>query len=196
MEGASGEVEGLGLLDVETELTTDKTLCACAGVSTTEGAAFAGYEMHVGLTQGPDSARPMLTFPTDAATARSRRDGAIRACYVHGLFAHEEFRGSLLNWIGGQTSDLAYEAEVERTLDALADHLARHVDLDALLALRDKIATHAPHPEEAARKASSKHEGSLASNEFDLLTGPTGCPWFETRARRARSSPRGVEFAG
>ncbi len=41
----------------------------------------------------------------------------------------------MLRWIGAQTSDLAYEAEVERTLDALADHLARHVDLDALLAL-------------------------------------------------------------
>ncbi len=91
--------------------------------------------MHVGLTQGPDSARPMLTFADGRGDGAQSPDGAIRACYVHGLFAHEEFRGSLLSWIGGQTSDLAYEAVVERTLDALADHLARHVDLDALLAL-------------------------------------------------------------
>ena len=77
----------------------------------------------------------MLTFADGRGDGAQSPDGAIRACYVHGLFAHEEFRGSLLNWIGGQTSDLAYEAEVERTLDALADHLARHVDLDALLAL-------------------------------------------------------------
>jgi len=128
-------VEGLGLLDVKTELTTDKTLCACAGASVPEGAAFVGYEMHVGVTQGPDSARPMLTFSDGRGDGAQSPDRAIRACYVHGLFAHEEFRGAMLRWIGAATSNLAYEAEVERTLDALADHLARHVDLDALLAL-------------------------------------------------------------
>ena len=125
----------MGLLDVETELTTDKVLRACAGISTTEGAAFSGYEMHVGLTQGPDSARPMLTFSDGRGDGARSPDGAIRACYVHGLFAHEDFRNALLRWIGAETSNLAYEAEVERTLDALADHLARHVDLDALLAV-------------------------------------------------------------
>jgi adenosylcobyric acid synthase len=135
MEGASGEVEGLGLLDVETELTTDKILRACAGASVPEGAAFVGYEMHVGVTQGPDSARPMLTFSDGRSDGAQSPDGAIRACYVHGLFAHENFRGAMLRWIGAATSNLAYEADVERTLDALADHLARHVDLDALLSL-------------------------------------------------------------
>ena len=35
----------------------------------------------------------------------------------------------------GARSDLDYEREVERTLDALAAHLARHIDLDRLLKL-------------------------------------------------------------
>ena len=52
MEGPPGEVAGLGLLDVTTELTGDKILRACAGVSVAEGAAFAGYEMHVGDDAG------------------------------------------------------------------------------------------------------------------------------------------------
>ncbi len=67
--------------------------------------------------------------------ARFRPSGAIRACYVHGLFAHEAQRAALLDWIGAEPSSLAYEAEVDRVLDALADHLESHIDLDALLAL-------------------------------------------------------------
>ena len=35
----------------------------------------------------------------------------------------------------GAASDLSYDLTVERTLDELATHLARHIDLDALLAL-------------------------------------------------------------
>jgi adenosylcobyric acid synthase len=134
MEGPSGAAPGLGLLDVETELTQDKTLTACAGVSN-EGAAFSGYEMHVGETGGPDCARPLLRFADGRPEGAISGDGNIRACYVHGLFGHEDFRAELLRWIGAESSDLAYEAEVERVLDELADHLAAHVDLDALLAL-------------------------------------------------------------
>ncbi len=135
MEGPAGTVAGLGLLDVETELTSDKVLRACAGVSLPEGADFAGYEMHVGVTRGADAGKPFLQYTDGRGDGAQSPDGAIRACYVHGLFGHEDFRAAILRWIGAETSALAYEAEVERTLDALADHLARHVDLDALLKL-------------------------------------------------------------
>ena len=135
MEGPPGEVEGLGLLDVSTELTGEKTLRACSGVSAPEDAAFSGYEMHVGLTKGPDCARPLLRFEDGRADGAISASGAIRACYVHGLFADEAQRAALLNWIGAEPPSLAYEAEVERVLDALADHLETHIDLDALLDL-------------------------------------------------------------
>jgi adenosylcobyric acid synthase len=134
MEGPAGEVAGLGLLDVETVLTAEKTLQARGGVSF-EDAAFSGYEMHVGETRGADCARPLLTFHDGRADGAMSPGGNIRACYLHGLFGHDGFRASLLRWIGAENSGLSYEAEVERTLDALADHLAAHVDLDALLAL-------------------------------------------------------------
>jgi adenosylcobyric acid synthase len=135
MEGPDGAVEGLGLLDVSTELTGEKTLRACAGASTPEGAAFAGYEMHVGVTSGPDAARPLLRFDDGRVDGAISASGAIRACYVHGLFGDEAQRASILNWIGAERSTLAYEAEVERVLDALAAHLEKHLDLDVLLAL-------------------------------------------------------------
>jgi adenosylcobyric acid synthase len=91
--------------------------------------------MHVGETRGADCARPLLAFEDGRADGAMSPGGNIRACYLHGLFAHDGFRASLLRWIGAEDSGLSYEAEVERTLDALADHLATHVDLDALLAL-------------------------------------------------------------
>jgi adenosylcobyric acid synthase len=56
--------------------------------------------------------------------------------YVHGLFAADGFRHAFLSAIRARAeTGLAYEAEVEATLDALASHVAAHVDLDRLLAL-------------------------------------------------------------
>ena len=91
--------------------------------------------MHVGVTQGPDCARPLLRFEDGRADGAVSADGAIRACYVHGLFSADAQRAAILRWIGAEPSGLAYEAEVERVLDALAAHLEQHIDLDALLTL-------------------------------------------------------------
>ncbi len=97
------------------------------------GQAVRGYEMHVGATTGPDLARPLLRLgerPEGAVSA----DGRIMGCYLHGLFAADGFRHAFLNRIRTrETSGLAYEAEVERTLDELAAHLETHLKLDRLL---------------------------------------------------------------
>jgi adenosylcobyric acid synthase len=41
-------------------------------------------------------------------------------------------RASLLRTLGAPPSSLRYEESIEETLDALAAHCARHIDLDAL----------------------------------------------------------------
>jgi len=135
MEGPPDMVKGLGLLDVSTRLTGEKTLRESAGVSVPDGAAFSGYEMHVGVSDGPDCSRPLLRFADGREDGAMSANGAIRACYVHGLFGHEAQRAALMRWIGAEPSGLVYEAEIERVLDALADHLEAHINLDALLAL-------------------------------------------------------------
>ena len=56
-------------------------------------------------------------------------------CYVHGLFAHDGQRAAWLHRLGAEPAARSHEAEVEATLDALADHLEAHVAVDALLAL-------------------------------------------------------------
>jgi adenosylcobyric acid synthase len=61
-------------------------------------------------------------------------DGRVMGCYLHGLFAADGFRHAFLNRLRTRaTSGVAYEAGIERTLDALAEHLETHLDLDALL---------------------------------------------------------------
>ncbi|PSC06696.1 cobyric acid synthase CobQ [Alsobacter soli] len=135
MEGPAGTVEGLGLLAVDTVMTPEKRLEAVSGEMLGDPAPFSGYEMHIGDTQGPDATRPVLRFADGRPDGASSADGRVRGVYVHGLFGDDRHRAAWLRWMGAQTSAYAYEADVEATLDALADHVARHVDLDRLLTL-------------------------------------------------------------
>ena len=132
IEGPAGAVDGLSLLDVETALTGEKTLRRVAGVCVTNGASFAGYEMHVGQTGGSDCARPLLRFSDGRTDGAVSADGRVTGAYVHGLFADDRQRAPFLASLGAE-SDLAYETTVEHTLDKLADHLERHLDCDGIL---------------------------------------------------------------
>ncbi|HTQ35194.1 MAG TPA: cobyric acid synthase [Stellaceae bacterium] len=132
-EGPPGETLGLGLLAIDTVLGDRKRLGLVEGSDIASGTPVAGYEMHLGVTNGEGLARPMLRLgdrPDGAVTP----DGRIAGCYLHGLFASDEFRRAFLQSLGAAPSGLAYEALVEDTLDHLADHLAAHLDLDAILA--------------------------------------------------------------
>jgi adenosylcobyric acid synthase len=133
IEGAPGAAPGLSLLDVETVLVGDKTLRRCAGVSVAEEATFSGYEIHVGRTFGPDAQRPLLRFDDGRPDGAVALTGRVCGCYVHGLFNDDRQRQVWLDWIGAPSSELDYEHDVETTLDALADHLERHLAVDGLL---------------------------------------------------------------
>ena len=91
-----------------------------------------GYEIHMGRTEGPDCTRAWLEIENRPEGAADRT-GRIRGSYLHGIFSSDAFRASYLEQLG-VTSDLSYEDGVEDTLDALADHLEQHMDLDRLLA--------------------------------------------------------------
>jgi adenosylcobyric acid synthase len=133
IEGPPGEAKGLGLLAVETVLTGEKILEETSGVEIASGTPVRGYEMHVGRTGGPGTARPMLRLGGREDGAVSA-DGRIAGCHLHGLFASDAFRRAFLARLGGAGDDrLDYEARVEATLDALADHLEASLDLPRLL---------------------------------------------------------------
>ena len=134
VEGPPGAAEGLGLLDITTELRPEKRLARVDGRALESGAAVSGYEIHMGVTDGPDRARAWLEIggaPEGAASP----DGRVRGSYLHGLFAEDGFRAGFLAELGAAPSGLDYRADVDRTLDALAAHLETHLDIDRMLTL-------------------------------------------------------------
>ncbi|MGA7324788.1 MAG: cobyric acid synthase [Rhodomicrobium sp.] len=140
IEGPPRSVEGLGYLDIATVLKGDKQLRKVKGEGL--GAAFEGYEMHIGVSQGEGMHRPFLRYEDGHPEGAVSGNGLVAGCYVHGLFGSDAFRAA---WIAtfrfARTAaatintPLVYEALIEETLDKLAAHLARHVDLDLLLKL-------------------------------------------------------------
>lgn len=138
IEGTAGSVEGLGLLDVETVLTPDKSLVEAEGKHLASGASVKGYEIHIGRTSGPDCARPYLHI-RDAGGApkldgAQSSDGRIAGTYLHGLFTDDDFRKAYLRGFGA-VSDLAYEHQIDAVLDDLAKHLEGVLDTEAILAI-------------------------------------------------------------
>lgn len=132
IESTPGESEGLGLLDVETRLSGEKTLRTVRATDVRSGFMMMGYEMHIGDTEGYDTSRPMLMVGDRADGARSS-DGLVSGCYLHGLFADDAFRSDFLARLKArELSNVRYEQQVEQTLDALAEHCERHLDLDRI----------------------------------------------------------------
>jgi adenosylcobyric acid synthase len=132
IEGPPATVSGLGLLDAATRLTGDKRLVAVTGRTVVDGVPFAGYEMHVGVTEGPALARAVLQMADGSLDGAWSADGRVAGCYVHGLFADDRQRTAWLKRLGGQGSAMNYEAVVEETLDAFASHLGAHLDMAAI----------------------------------------------------------------
>ena len=129
-----GTANGLGLLDVETTLSAEKRLEPVAG-STFDQAPFTGYEMHMGVTEGPDRARPFVRLADGVAEGVVSADGRVIGTYVHGLFANDAQRSAWLTRFAGSAATIAYEPLVEDTLDRLAAHLEAHIHVDRLLTL-------------------------------------------------------------
>ncbi len=134
IEGARGTAAGLGLLEVETTLVAEKRLEQIEG-TTSDGAPFTGYEMHMGLTQGPDCARPFARLADGGAEGATSASGRVIGTYIHGLFADDRQRAAWLARFAPGGTAIAYDGLVDTTLDTLAAHLAANIDLDRLLSL-------------------------------------------------------------
>ena len=138
LEGRKGGVRGLGLLDVVTVMTPEKHLEEVTGFNIDSGAAVTGYEIHIGETSGPDRMNPWLEIEGQPEGAQSP-DGHIKGCYIHGLFSSDAFRQAFLQDIGAETSDISFEDEIEETLDALADHIEKYLDVALVWDLAEEV---------------------------------------------------------
>jgi adenosylcobyric acid synthase len=148
-----GVTTGLGLLPIVTELQATKTTLI-ASVSWSDlhlfgqamGATTArGYEIHMGETAYIGDARPFGQVRRAGARAvvddgAAAGDGRIIGTYLHGLFDADDFRHAFLRAARAvcglaPTNQVAYvAAERDARIDRLATHVARSLDVDALLA--------------------------------------------------------------
>jgi adenosylcobyric acid synthase len=132
IEGPPASVPGLGLLDVETTLTANKSLVQVQALHAASQLPISGYEIHLGETLGGDCARPfaMIGNRPDGATSSN---GLVEGTYLHGCFASDAFRTAYLGGLGIVSKALAFEQTIEDTLDSLSEHIAASVDLETLL---------------------------------------------------------------
>jgi adenosylcobyric acid synthase len=123
-------VPGLGLLDVITTFGPEKVLGTPVGSGL--GAPVSGYEIHHGRVRigGGDA------FPGGA------RSGAVFGTTWHGCLEGDAFRGAWLRTVAGlagragiETGTVSFAAAREARIDAIADALEEHLDLDAVLRL-------------------------------------------------------------
>ena len=131
IEGTLGDSAGLGLLDVVTQMTGDKRLTSVHAVHADTELPFEGYEIHIGRTVGPDSARPFAHVDGQPEGAQSS-DGRVMGSYLHGMFSNDAWRGAFLNSLG-VTASGSYSSGVEQALDDLADHVETFLDVEGIL---------------------------------------------------------------
>ncbi|WP_420568248.1 cobyric acid synthase [Thalassovita sp.] len=134
LEGAPGSVDGLGHLNIETTMQPRKHLALTQASYLATGDRLEGYEIHLGQTSGPDCANAWLSVHGQPAGAAH---GRVRGCYLHGLFSADGFRRTVLAEMGA-AAGIDYEDMVEQILDALAQHMEQHLDIDQLIALAEK----------------------------------------------------------
>jgi len=129
VEGEPGaQVDGLGLLDVETVFSPDKVLRLPSGRAL--GADASGYEIHHGRVTRADGVEEFL------GGARSDR---VFGTMWHGSLESDDLRAALLRLVDDafEPSGVVFADARERRLDLLGDLVEEHLDVDALLTLCD-----------------------------------------------------------
>ena len=147
IESQTGEISGLGLLDVETTFLAEKKLCQAEGIHVKSGLAVHGYEIHMGVTTRGPNMNPVFKMtgrrsegdwlPEDGAMVE---DGSVWGTYLHGVFDDDRFRRHFIDSIrrrkglsplGEVTS--RYNTDVE--YDKLAAVMRKALDMESIYRL-------------------------------------------------------------
>ena len=89
-----------------------------------------GYEIHLGVSQGDDLSRPLVTLDDEGRhDGASSADGQVMGTYCHGLFDQPAALTSLLAWAGcAETTQVDFVARREADLNRLADAVEQSLD--------------------------------------------------------------------
>lgn len=113
------EASGLGLLDLHTELASEKTTLQTLFTDAETGFALRGYEIHHGRTvSGPDV--------QELAPGLLWRQGNVRGTYLHGLLENPAYLEQFLSW-AGLPPPPALDS-LDARLDAIAAQVQQHLN--------------------------------------------------------------------
>jgi adenosylcobyric acid synthase len=130
LEGTAGTSAGLGWLQIETTLASEKQLRNVRGTLCLPGEPrMTGYEIHLGVSEGTDMARPMVRIDDDRSDGALSEDGQVAGTYCHGVFDQPEALAALLAWAGcAETTTVDFVARREADLNRLADAVEQSLD--------------------------------------------------------------------
>ncbi len=147
---AGGSMRGMGLLQMDTVFSAQKTRTQVEGVfshvggflESLQGVHFTGYEIHMGEPVFSGNTHGMNQV-TDQVTGTEKRDGAcegnVYGTYVHGIFDREEVAKGIVSAIGrakgldvSEIQAVDFSAFKESQYDLLAEGLRRHMDMEKI----------------------------------------------------------------
>ena len=150
VESGHREVDGLGLLNIETTFEAEKMTCQVEAEIREEGwtgwngnGSFApgqslhGYEIHMGRSTGEIGLFNVkrLSRPGDSRGLDGSRNGNCWGTYLHGIFENNSFRRSILDQIRKKKgleplgTIVDYGRDQDRAIDRLADLVRTNVDM-------------------------------------------------------------------
>jgi adenosylcobyric acid synthase len=157
VECGMSEIDGLGLLDIETLFEEEKVTTQVKGTLNKDLPGYlkglaekrvSGYEIHMGMSTLGKAARPILTIDerleekVDYLEGCTNEEGNVFGTYLHGLFDEIDFTRSLLNTVRAKkgleskTSDVtSFKEFKDREYDKLAQTVRENVDLEAIYKL-------------------------------------------------------------
>ena len=98
-EGVAGTSQGLGVLNMHTELAQEKKLAQVQGRCAFAEADVSGYEIHMGVSTGPALDSPAFMIDGRPEGALSA-DDQVLGSYLHGMFDMGSACSALLSWAG------------------------------------------------------------------------------------------------
>lgn len=152
IESPHKEVDGLGLLNIETTFGKEKTTCQVEGEVNGEwgnrlmgvNEKLKGYEIHMGISKGDIGLFKLRRLSSNSSLVTRHSslilDGSINGncwgTYIHGIFENDSFRRGTINSIREQRelppidSTIKYSEMKEKAIDALADIVKQNLDMD------------------------------------------------------------------
>ncbi|WP_145561262.1 cobyric acid synthase [Yersinia mollaretii] len=157
VESGLEQMEGLGLLDVETQFAQEKVTTRVSGaclaalpgmLANCAEHPLEGYEIHMGVSQLGADATPFARLTLRNGQAEQGEDGAVNrdgnvlGSYIHGLFDSHHFTRSLLDNLR-QHKGLAvfdgvtvnYAEHKQQQFDLLAEQMRQHIDMERIYQL-------------------------------------------------------------